>query len=64
MNNTINVSIDCVPAALREFFAEHSTIALAFPAERIPLIFSMPQRPAEQMYMLTMSPLRSSRNLS
>ena len=30
MNNTINVSIDCVPAALREFFAEHSTIALAF----------------------------------
>ena len=30
MNNTISVSIDCVPAALREFFAEHSTIALAF----------------------------------
>ena len=30
MNNTINISIDCVPAALREFFAEHSTIALAF----------------------------------
>lgn len=30
MNNTINVSIDCVPAALRKFFAEHSTIALAF----------------------------------
>lgn len=30
MNNTINVSIDCVPAALREFFTEHSTIALAF----------------------------------
>lgn len=30
MNNTLNVSIDCVPAALREFFAEHSTIALAF----------------------------------
>ena len=28
--NTINFSIDCVPAALREFFAEHSTIALAF----------------------------------
>ena len=28
--NTINFSIDCVPEKLREFFAEHPTIALAF----------------------------------